>query len=300
MKKIYIILFLILVSFSLKAQPPSGFNYQAVVRNSDGDLIKNQRVSYEITILSESATGSIIYAETHIDTTNEYGVSNLIIGQGTAGTGNFGSINWGSNDFFMRISLDIDGGTSYLVMGTVQLLSVPYAMHAQRSSYAEVASRVNWDNVDHKPETLSEYGIANPYRITVRPVGCHTLASAGSSYLKIGNIATFSKLNDDSLVEIIFRGRLGVADVSTIGAKFELRVDDAPSSIGQARALVRQSEEGLEGISTSIIGYFEDLTSGTHTISIWGRVSGTGTATNMRINPNCFSDVDAVTIKEFK
>lgn len=300
MKNISLIILLISVSFCVYAQPPLGFNYQAVVRDSDGNLINNQEVSYEITILANSASGSIVYVETHLDTTNNYGLSNLIIGHGTATTGNFSSINWGLTEYFMRIAIDIEGGSSFLDMGTVQLLSVPYALHTHTSNYANVASQVDWDNVTDKPQTLSDFGIANPYKITVRPVGCYSLASVGSTYAKIGDIATFTKLNDESLVEIDYRGRLGVVAMTSLGTKFELRVDDESSTVGQARALVREEEVGLKGISTSISGYFEDLPAGTHTISIWARASGSGTATTLRINPNCFSDVDQVTIKEFK
>ncbi len=305
MKKFYYGLLFIAISISmtLNAQPPQGFRYQAVVRDSDGDLVKNQKVSYEIAILSGSATGSIVYTETHVDTTNNYGVSNLVIGQGTPGTGTFNSINWGGSDYFLRVSVDISGGTSYLVMGTTQLLSVPYALYAKaatNANVANVANHVDWDNISDTPQTLSGYGISNPYQVTVKNVGCHTLASVGSTYTKIGNIATFTKLNDGSMVEIIFRGRLGVTDVTSLGAKFELRVDDETSTIGPARVLVRQEEEGVQGISTTLAGYFEGLSTGTHTISIWGRASASGSITNMRINPNCFSDMDAVTIKEFK
>jgi len=53
------------------------------------------------------------------------------IGQGTAVTGTFSSINWGSGGKFMQVEFDSTAtGSHYLDLGTQQLMSVPYALNA--------------------------------------------------------------------------------------------------------------------------------------------------------------------------
>ena len=52
MKKLYAILCIALASLTqLQAQAPQGFNYQATVRNSSGDLIINQHVYFKFNVI---------------------------------------------------------------------------------------------------------------------------------------------------------------------------------------------------------------------------------------------------------
>jgi hypothetical protein len=57
------------------------------------------------------------------------GQVNLVIGTGTATTGSFSTINWGTGNYYLGIELNT--GSGYVAMGTTQLLSVPYALHAK-------------------------------------------------------------------------------------------------------------------------------------------------------------------------
>ena len=70
MKKLITILSLMMFTFGLLAQPPEKISYQAVVRNSSNQLVANQAVGLKISILQTSATGTVVYAETHTPTTN--------------------------------------------------------------------------------------------------------------------------------------------------------------------------------------------------------------------------------------
>lgn len=121
---------IVLFSYIANTQPPQAVKFQAIVRDGSGELVKNQRVSFETSIVKGSADGSIIYTETHIDTSDNYGLTNLMIGAGTPVTGTFSSIAWGMDDYFIRTSVDITGGVSYTVMGSTQILAVPYALYA--------------------------------------------------------------------------------------------------------------------------------------------------------------------------
>ena len=104
------------------AQTPTTFSYQAVLRDASGGILVNQDVEIGIVLLQGSATGSEVFSETHSVTTNSYGLVNLQIGSVNAS--DMESIDWSSGPYFIQISVD---GT---IMGTSQLLSVPFAMHA--------------------------------------------------------------------------------------------------------------------------------------------------------------------------
>src|SRR4051812_19317007 len=111
------------------AQAPQKFNYQAVARNSGGNVLASQAVGLQITIHQSTASGPIIYAETHATVTSAIGLMNLSIGSGTVTAGIFANIDWSTGPYFIEIGLDATGGTTYTSMGTQQLLSVPYALY---------------------------------------------------------------------------------------------------------------------------------------------------------------------------
>lgn len=134
MKKIYTILIL-LCSITVFAQAPQGFNYQATVRDSNGQLIINQNVYFIFNIIRNSPTALPIYSETHYAPTDDLGTVSLVIGQGTPTTGVFAEIPWHEGTYYLGIELNTGGG--YIAMGTTQLLSVPYALYANRAGNTE-------------------------------------------------------------------------------------------------------------------------------------------------------------------
>lgn len=129
MKKIILSLVAIVAfAFNTFGQSPEGFKYQAVIRDA-GTILNNQSVGVRMTIQQGSIGGTEVYQETFSPTTNSYGLINLEIGSGTT-TDDFSSIDWSAGPYFIETAVDIAGGTTYAVMGTSQLLSVPYALHA--------------------------------------------------------------------------------------------------------------------------------------------------------------------------
>jgi uncharacterized protein (TIGR02145 family) len=115
------------------AQAPQKINFQSILRNSSGEVIGNKSVSLKITILSESINGSSVYSETHAKTTDASGLISLQIGMGTLVSGVFNSINWGNLAHFIKLEADFSGGSNYVVLGTQELMSVPYAMYASKT-----------------------------------------------------------------------------------------------------------------------------------------------------------------------
>ncbi len=139
MNKVILLVVLMSSAIITQAQPPEAFNYQAVARNLDGDPLVDQSVTFRISILQATSSGTVVYQEIHPIITNGLGVANLDVGSGVPTTGNFSTIDWSSADYFLKVELDPLGGSSYMDMGTTQLISVPYAMHAKTAENAHPA-----------------------------------------------------------------------------------------------------------------------------------------------------------------
>jgi|GEM_PF-763828 len=133
MKKLLnFILFVLLASFNIYSQVPEKINYQAAVRNASGEIIANQSVDIRISIIDSIMDGDVLYRENQTQTTNDYGVVNIAIGDGESDMGEFSPIVWGLNSKYLKIEVDVGGGL--VDLGTVQLLSVPYALYASSAA----------------------------------------------------------------------------------------------------------------------------------------------------------------------
>ncbi|MCL2289594.1 MAG: InlB B-repeat-containing protein [Bacteroidetes bacterium] len=120
-------LFLLTLYFvPVLAQVPEKMSYQAVIRNSSDQLVKNQQIGMRISILKGSTE---IYSETQTPTTNGNGLVTIEIGDGSG----FSAINWNEGIYFLKTETDPAGGANYTIAGTSQLLSVPYALYAKVS-----------------------------------------------------------------------------------------------------------------------------------------------------------------------
>jgi len=128
MKKILLVLALSITAL-VSAQVPQGISYQAIAYNGTSAVV-NGNVGLRLSVLNGSASGTAVYVETHVKTTNAQGLFNLVIGQGTAVSGTFAGINWATGAKFLKVEMDAAGGTNYALVGTTQLLSSPYAMVA--------------------------------------------------------------------------------------------------------------------------------------------------------------------------
>jgi len=136
MKKLFSLCFIafLFTTQLIKAQAPQAFTYQAVARDAAGLILSNQAVTLRFSILQNSSTGVNLYSEIHNVTTSNLGLCNLNIGQGTPVSGNFANIDWGNGPKYFQVEIDPAGGNAFILMGTTQLLSVPYALFAGNSS----------------------------------------------------------------------------------------------------------------------------------------------------------------------
>jgi len=123
----------IIIALTTFAQPPQAFKYQAVVRDNAGEILQNQTVGIRINIHDATAGGTIVYQETFSETTNDFGLVNLEIGNGTPTIGTFTGIDWSSNSKFIETEIDPSNGTAYVSMGSSEFQFVPYAKVADVS-----------------------------------------------------------------------------------------------------------------------------------------------------------------------
>jgi len=130
MKKIVTIVLFVVGSIASWAQAPQSFKYQAVARNASGNPIASANISVRLSIRDVTATGTIVYRETHAAATNALGLFTISVGGGTVVGGTFASIAWGTGNKFIEVEADFAGGTTYTSLGASQLLSVPYALFA--------------------------------------------------------------------------------------------------------------------------------------------------------------------------
>ncbi len=120
---------LLMLVCKLYAQTPEGVNYQAIIKDNFGNPITSTAIALQFVIHQGSATGTAVYTETQNVTTTDVGLATVALGQGTT-TDDFSAIAWSVDSYFLELAVDVSGGTSYTSLGTQQLLSVPYALHA--------------------------------------------------------------------------------------------------------------------------------------------------------------------------
>lgn len=256
----------------VNAQAPAKFNYQGVARNASGQPLASQALGLRLSIRNLTAGGAVVYQETQTVNTNAYGLYSVAIGDGAVVSGTMAGINWSDGNKYLQVEMDPAGGASYTDLGTSQLLSVPYAM------YSGSGTRVS----------------------AFQPAGCQFLNSVTSTMTKIDDMGTFTKHDDNTLVELTVQTVLNVATFGTAtGVVFELRIDNTATTFGVSSILLRDP-----GTMTpvTLVGIFNNLPAGVHTVSLWARgAGGTGTATNASWDSGCFNSVGVnnVLVKEY-
>lgn len=131
MKKI-VTLIVVFITCNVIAQAPQAINYQAIARDAGGNIVTSA-IGVKFRILQGSTSGTSVYEETHTASPSSAGVFNIGIGAGSVVSGSFSGILWQNGPYFLEVNIDPAGGTSYTTVGTTQLLSVPYALYAEKA-----------------------------------------------------------------------------------------------------------------------------------------------------------------------
>jgi hypothetical protein len=206
MKLIFTLLLLVTVTLTSFAQSPEKMSYQAIMRRQDGNLVKNSNISLKIIVRKGAANGAAVYQETHAVVSNSNGLVSLEIGTGTIALGTFSGITWENGPFFIETQVDLAGGSNYNIIGSTQLLSVPYALHAKTaerlvgsngalistdlSSYATNTSlALKVDKISGKGLSTEDYTTAEKTKLAAL-----SLSSTGSTSVDLSTYATKTDL----------------------------------------------------------------------------------------------------------
>ena len=166
MRKFTSIAAAMLLSVATFAQAPQGFSYQAVVRDAQNNIVANQSVVVDITILQGASLVEAlpVYSEKHTAKTNQNGLLTLTIGKGES-AGSIRTVNWGKGNCYLRTKTEYGEATS-------QLMSVPYALYADNAgsiNYTELVQ--NLSKVDLSALNLvNQTELANYAKVTDLPV----------------------------------------------------------------------------------------------------------------------------------
>ncbi len=122
-----IFFFLAVAVFS---QSPSKINYQGIARNASGQVITSGSIGLKFEIIDNASVLS--YSETNSAPVNSVsGVFNTTIGSGSSSMV-LSNVSWTNGPYTLKIYADPNGGSSYSIIGQQQLVSVPYALYAEK------------------------------------------------------------------------------------------------------------------------------------------------------------------------
>ncbi len=133
MKSILLLFIFSCIALLAFSQSPEKVNYQGVARDANGIELANQTIGLRLSIRQGGNNGTIVYQESHSPFTSQFGLFNIEIGGGSVISGTFNTIDWGVGPYYFQVEMDVNGGTSYTDMGTMQFISVPFALYAKKA-----------------------------------------------------------------------------------------------------------------------------------------------------------------------
>ena len=269
-KLIFTILTLLTLTFAIAQD---GINYQGAATDVNGDELTNQNITIRASVLSTTANGNLEWEETHSATTDQFGLFNVVIGQGTnttnGATATFDDMDWGSADHYLKIEMDATGGTNYAMIGTTQMMSVPYALYAKSAGIDStmLANMIGSSGggmgggCDFKfPEGLDGEFIT---QFLTRPSN-YTIPAGKKLY-----ITSWYADNISADLEIIFNGvgRAIVRSLQNLGQNNELSIISNPVILNESdviqtsgggngyfNGILVDSKSNVETISLEIVG----------------------------------------------
>lgn len=147
-----LVVMLVFMAGTLVAQPP-GLPMQTVAKDALGNPAKNRKVYIKVEIRHARINGTVIWAEAFETTTNEDGIYTIVVGMGNkqssvpASMKSISEIDWGNGPYFFNQKLAVAPSVpaawwlpvdNYVDLGTIQMMSVPYAMYAGNASVTNV------------------------------------------------------------------------------------------------------------------------------------------------------------------
>ncbi len=248
----FLFFFLLFFVKSILAQSPQQISYQGVARNASGILLSNTTIAVKFDIHQGSAAGSVVFTEQQQGgtglTTNSFGLFTTSIGS----VNNLNVINWSNGPFFMEVSIDPLNGTAYHSVGIQQLMSVPYALYAEKAGNTTPTPTISIN----APNTISNPS-AGTYSITIPSSPAY---SSGAGISITGGIIS----NTASNQTVTIAG----AGASTVTGTYPNFTIHSPT----VASVVTPTITGTG--ATSVTGTYPSLTINTPTTQLY--IAGTG------------------------
>lgn len=230
------------IAVGVFAQAPQGFNFQGVARSANADIVASKTIKVRISIIENSAIGTETFAEIHSPTTNAQGLFSLTIGAGTPSLGSFATINWAVGAKFLKTEIDVTGGNNFVLVSTTQMMSVPYALYAEKSGKTQV-------NILTNAEVEQKYDV---YTVNIDP---YTGIEQGQTYksffeLKtnwIANIQSVSyKVSENNTLELLQTGGISTikSNNNTASTGIEVLFDTKFSGTSKRLDILITLEDG--------------------------------------------------------
>jgi hypothetical protein len=313
MKKFTTLLILLLVASVSYSQAPETMQYQVVIRDASGALLVNTIVGMQVSVLSGSSSGTPVYTELQNPTTNINGLATIKIGEGVMATGDFSTIDWTSNVYFIKTETDPTGGTTYSLETVEEITSAPFALYSNVAAFAETA---DYPSLSNLPTTITQAQIDKLDLITVTStldldqlsidVDANTAKAAFPGFGTTPGLALegdnfiWSKSNSDIFYN---QGNIGIGvPVSTVFGAARLNVGSGIKFSGAPATL---TESGLLFYdATNGDGKFSFVNDAGSTVVLggaeWSTVNGDFiTSTDVIINGSLGLGFDAVSGQEF-
>ncbi len=229
MKKLSLLLVAILFAVTgILAQTPNQFKYQAVLRDAGGQIMAEEAVTVDISILQGSASGTRVFDEQHSVTTTAQGLINLNIGS----VEDLSVVDFSADTYFIEISVNST------IMGTSQLLSVPYALQAKEvenvdylqitntpvipEDVADLTDNSNllfdgdWTSLTNTPATIAGYGITDAFDGTWANL-TGTAPNVSTFNNDAGYLTTYTETWTESDSDIYFNdGNVGIGTTTPV------------------------------------------------------------------------------------
>jgi hypothetical protein len=283
------------VSMAQTREFDNGINYQAVIRDGDGNILANQEFTLKF-IFSYSGSEIERYSEEHIVTSDDFGIVNLVLLKGTYLNGtNPWMIDWPNERVYITTFVN------NVEMGYSLLTDVPYAKFSEYAEnltnpiFGELFYDVYVDYTDIVTGSLLVYD--GEYWTDESNV----VVTSGTGNMGIGVLEPTEKLEVDGNVKIggeVNRNSTGTANMVPIA--YGMLNADGTVSVLNSTANITATKEGTGVYHVTIadetftyFGYVPSLTALSEgTIANVGSVSGkmivkltdhTGTAVDGRV-----------------
>jgi trimeric autotransporter adhesin len=185
MKSINILLVTISLFILIEVKGQVGFNYQASIQSLSGESLENLSIKVRLNVLSGSPLGASVYAELQEVTTNADGIFSLVVGTGTVVSGEFNSIAWGSDKYFLKVEIDTRSSGTFIDFGTTQIQAVPISFYSMATQEKQDLSDVLTKGSNANGKVISN--LADPEDVNDAATKSYVDSQAASAWKIAGN-----------------------------------------------------------------------------------------------------------------